>query len=664
MKNIVIIAFLILISLESFSQQINSLKDDEKLKDSIALLIKTSKNDSLKSYYGFRLASLYKKDNQIEKFEEYLKIGNRFSNKYPYLKDCSGYYNALKNLNQANIDLFFKEIYSTRNKLKKYHFKESYELQAMILQNMAIYYDNNGDSQKAMQLLIEEAIPMAKKSNNSIMLGSLYKTIGIRMMENSERIKADFYFQKAIQQFDSKQKDSPIYKEEKLAIQIITAENLLDLGKLTEAKKLLDKAYLILIKHKNSNMNEQFYYSNGYYYYKSQKYENAIQNYDIGIKLALLKNNSFTTRLKLGKYDALFALENYKEAYGIISDLIKAGYLTIDEKIFCYLELSKTLVKLGEYKKASYYSQKYIRINDSLVKENSKNEILRLEAKFKNSENENKIKQLKIQKDKVALVAQNYRMRYITFASIFGVLAILLFFIVASFKNKNKLAQAIDLKNKQEINFLKTQKEIEVMQAMINGEEAERKRIARDLHDGIGSRLSALKMQFQDLTEDQNKSNEFANFNEMLSTAIIDLRQIAFNLMPETLIKLGLELALQDLCHTLATEKIAIVFQSSQIDKNISESNQITIFRIIQELINNALKHSKCTEIIVDCNQNNNLFLITVEDNGIGIDSNAIENFSGLGLKNLKNRIDILNGTLEIKNSNKSGTVINIELCL
>jgi hypothetical protein len=112
----------------------------------------------------------------------------------------------------------------------------------------------------------------------------------------------------------------------------------------------------------------------------------------------------------------------------------------------------------------------YISLNDSLKSESQKNEVNALEAKYNNAEKESKIRHLKIQNDKVKLIAQNYRMRHITFASIFIVLVILLFVIVANLRNKNKLAKAIDIKNKQEIDILINQKEVEIMQAMTNGE--------------------------------------------------------------------------------------------------------------------------------------------------------------------------------------------------
>lgn len=657
----IIILFFIMIFHQLQSQKINSLNDDEKLKDSLALLIKTTKNDSLKCFYSYRLASIFIKDSQIHKYNEYLKIGNTFSSKYPYLKACSGYYNALRNLNQDSIDIFFKEIYATKNALRKYRFKASYEIQSIILQNIAMYYGNKGESEKAIKVLIEEAIPMAKKAGSSVMLGSLYKTIGIKMTLDNEDARANYYFNKALEQFEFNNDNSLVYKEEKLATEIYAAENLIELYKFKEAKRLLDKVYTQLKTNKKSNINEQYYYSIGYYYYKTKDYNKSIKNYDKGISLALLSNSTSVIRLGFGKFDALFANNEYQKAYELINYISKLDYLSINEKIVCYLELSKTLEKLGRHKEAYYFAESYIRVNDSLVKQNSKNEIYRLEAKFNKAENESKIKQLESQKQKALLIAHNNKLYYV----LFGLLSFILFAIILFLRKNSKTQRLLTVEKeknyKQNISTLKTQKEIEVMQAMIDGEEIERKRIARELHDGIGSKLSALKILMSRIDNQQISNENLMHFDELLSTSITELRQVSYNLVPESLLKLGLENALGDLCHLLHSEKVKIEFQAYDITNTIPVSSQINIYRIVQELLNNALKHSECSEILVSCSQNGKTFFISVEDNGKGFDISNSDDKTGLGIKNLKSRVELLNGTYNVK-SNKSGTYYNIEL--
>jgi two-component system, NarL family, sensor kinase len=254
------------------------------------------------------------------------------------------------------------------------------------------------------------------------------------------------------------------------------------------------------------------------------------------------------------------------------------------------------------------------------------------------------------------------RLWYTLIVSFLLILIVVSYFLFRNFRVQKKLNMQQELIHLQNIEYLKSMKELELMQAMIEGEESERKRISRDLHDGIGSRLSSLKMQLDQLNLKGVNSDDYEKFSSNLNLVIKDLRQTAFNLVPETLFKLGLELALKDLCFTMSNTNVKILYTSNEIKSNILTSHQVSIFRIVQELINNALKHANCSEVLLDCSQNQELFLITVEDNGIGFNTSDLNCFTGLGLKNIKNRIDLLNGTVEARSTICKGTVFNIEL--
>ncbi|MEP6805652.1 MAG: sensor histidine kinase [Flavobacterium sp.] len=194
---------------------------------------------------------------------------------------------------------------------------------------------------------------------------------------------------------------------------------------------------------------------------------------------------------------------------------------------------------------------------------------------------------------------------------------------------------------------------------MIEGEEVERKRIARDLHDGLGSMLSGLKIHLK-LAEKDNALSP-AEINTLLDNSIKELRNISQNLMPESLLKLSLEHALRDLCMANSNAKTTIEFQYLIQKPNLPKNYEIVIYRIIQELLNNALKYAEATQILVSCSQNKDTFFITVEDNGIGFDVSD-KNNSGMGLRNIKNRVEFLKGKLEIESTPNKGTSTYIEL--
>jgi signal transduction histidine kinase len=660
MKKLHWIVLFFLFTKSLHSQRFNSLNDNSKFIDSITTIIKTTKNDSIKCLYSFKIADLYRRNNNINKFNEYLKIGNSISKKYDYLYDLSGYFNALKHVVKGDIESYSKEITVTLNKLKKHKYSSSYEMQAIIAQNLSIIRRMQDNEKESMRLLVEVAIPAAIKSKNSEILSDQYKLVAIALMNISDRKKADFYFEKAIVEIDKANKLSPILLESKIELYIVAAENLIYLEKFREGRELLNKAFLKLKNYPKSNLNGLYYYSDGLYYQKLKKYKLALSSYEKGIRASELNNDlQSMNRFKFVSYQTYFEQENYKKAKEILLDLIINGSLFAQEKKDYYKEVSATYFKLGDYKNAFKYIEKYTVMNDSIVESQSKNQVLTLEVKFNKVENEKKIKELENQKYNAILAAENTKLYIILISLLSFVLLLSVYFLWRNAVTQKQLTIEKEINYNQSISFLKNQKENEVMQAMINGEELERKRIARDLHDGIGSRLSALKMKLS-----QSVFDNFEDIYQMLTNAIIELRQVSYNLLPETLLKLGLELALKDLCHSLETNKVSINFISNEIQKTISESNQITIFRIIQEMINNALKHSNCTEILVDCSQNENLFLITVEDNGVGFNPNSMDEFSGLGFKNIKNRIALMNGKLSINSSKNSETSINIELIL
>ena len=133
-------------------------------------------------------------------------------------------------------------------------------------------------------------------------------------------------------------------------------------------------------------------------------------------------------------------------------------------------------------------------------------------------------------------------------------------------------------------------------------------------------------------------------------------------MMPETLLKYGLENALQELCDFYVSTKCRIHLQTLGLKSDVPVSVQIHIYRIIQELLANAVKHANATKIIVQCSQNESLFLITVEDDGEGFDLSSMDASKGLGLRNLTNRAAFLKAKIDFHSSKEEGTTVNIEL--
>jgi signal transduction histidine kinase len=147
-----------------------------------------------------------------------------------------------------------------------------------------------------------------------------------------------------------------------------------------------------------------------------------------------------------------------------------------------------------------------------------------------------------------------------------------------------------------------------------------------------------------------------------LDNSVTELRRIAHNMMPVNLLNFGLKTALKDLCETFITPATHIDFHAFEMESPIPEQTQINIYRIVQEMLANAVRHANATNILLQCSRNGRIFLITQEDNGKGFDVNSVHLEAGIGLSNIRNRVGFLKGKMDIESAADKGTIINIEL--
>jgi len=216
----------------------------------------------------------------------------------------------------------------------------------------------------------------------------------------------------------------------------------------------------------------------------------------------------------------------------------------------------------------------------------------------------------------------------------------------------NQNALAVDTLNKQK-------KEQTI--AILNAQENERRRIARDLHDGFGQLLSALKINLEMIPN--NGNTHLTKAFEIIDNSLIEVKNIAYNLMPITLEDKGLITALQELVDRIRhTKKFNFYFYVHNVNEKIIEKDtQYNIYRIVQEALNNIIKHSEATEVNFQLMLHNNKLTITIEDNGIGFNVGGQFN-KGNGLQNIKARSELLDGTLNIDSGKNIGTTLIIVL--
>ncbi|MGC4038312.1 MAG: sensor histidine kinase [Chitinophagaceae bacterium] len=394
-----------------------------------------------------------------------------------------------------------------------------------------------------------------------------------------------------------------------------------------------------------------------YYYQEAYKYATISKhNMNVSGALSYLSEISF----KLGK---LAEAKKYAEKNLALSTEINSKSGVIN----ALLNLSDYYHKTGNSNKAFELLKKATALKDSLLSETNIKQANTLAAIYETGKKQKEILRLQNEKEiQGASIQQNATLNKVFVSTIVGLL-VFGYLAYRTVRSEQKITNQQQELQKQKIVELEKDKQLLTVDAMLKGQEEERSRLAKDLHDGLGGMLSGVKFSFINVKENMILSSEnLAGFDRsihMLDNTITELRKVAHNLMPETLVRFGLEEALKDYCCSIETSTgIKVVYQQFGEERKIPRRAEITVYRIIQELINNAIKHSEADQIIVQLTKSDVKTSITVEDNGKGFDSSVIERKKGAGFNNIKYRVNYFNGNIDINSKPGEGTSITIEL--
>ncbi|PQJ69171.1 sensor histidine kinase [Polaribacter butkevichii] len=222
--------------------------------------------------------------------------------------------------------------------------------------------------------------------------------------------------------------------------------------------------------------------------------------------------------------------------------------------------------------------------------------------------------------------------------------ALLLFFF---FSRKKIVEKELEKRN------LEVTHQKEIIQSIIITQEEERKRIAQDLHDDISSKLNVINLNANLLKDGELSPEEYLIVNngilEATDKTLESARKIAHNLLPPILEEFGFKDAVEELADTFNnSRKINIAYTINYPNKYLNPQNELHLFRITQELINNSVRHGKANNSTIHISQKNNKLIFSYTDNGIGFNTDNIDNKKGLGMKNIESRISLLNGQYSI----------------
>ena len=344
-----------------------------------------------------------------------------------------------------------------------------------------------------------------------------------------------------------------------------------------------------------------------------------------------------------GKFEK--AMEQYNLSNKIAVDM---GYA--DLKLSNYKELSAIAEKKGDFTLSLDYFKKHTSLKDSIYSAEKMKQIEQLNAKYQTDKNE----QLLVLQ-KAEITKKNYLLWGLALAVALLILAGIIFYRKRQLQNKMNLQSAV--MKQQDL----------ATKAVINAEESERKRIAADLHDGVGQMMSAVKMNLSAIEneipfkDDVQKLN-FERLMGLVDESCKEIRSVSHQMMPNALLKNGLASAVKEFLDKINNRIIKINLHTEGLNERLDSNTETVLYRVIQECVNNVIKHSGANNLDIALLKDTDSIAATVEDNGCGFDTTDKQKFEGIGLKNIASRIEFLKGSVDFDSSPGKGTLVAIHV--
>ncbi|MBK8828478.1 MAG: hypothetical protein IPO26_17785 [Saprospiraceae bacterium] len=332
-------------------------------------------------------------------------------------------------------------------------------------------------------------------------------------------------------------------------------------------------------------------------------------------------------------------------------------------------ELADVYSLSGNPHKAYMYLRDYTVLNDSILNKNRLASFTNLALKYGTKEKQTSIELLKIEKEYE--ISKNNAQRRTLYILAFGLFIVLLslYFIIKFYDQRISTTKIITEQkeeiNQQKIRELEDNMKMNSMRSVIEGQETERERIAKDLHDSLGGLLSTIKLHFDHVSSKNSELQHQKEYNQayqLLDTAVDEVRTISRDLQPGSLQNLGLVPAIKDLINRFEAENYPdIDFQYYEMPDKIDKMISLSVYRIVQELLTNSLKHAQATEILIQINTEEDELVIQYEDDGIGFDQSNLKR-KGMGLENIRSRVNYMHGSISIESENAMGMAVMIRI--
>ncbi len=317
-----------------------------------------------------------------------------------------------------------------------------------------------------------------------------------------------------------------------------------------------------------------------------------------------------------------------------------------------------------DYKNAYNVMTQYLNISNRIQQNQNKKEINELEVQYNTLQKENQIHLL--EKEHIKKESEINRQKALKMNFLIGFLVILvpvvalLYMYYQKLQTQSKLNKIQEEINQQKVSGLLKDQELELIKADIEGQDKERKRIAQELHDSIGGSLAGIKLQLSNTAKDNENYQLIA---KQIDDTYNQVRDLSHNLTPKKFNENAFTTLVSQYIKNIEKDNKTNITFSPHPEKEvnaIAEKLKVELYKIIQELLTNAFKHAKASHIDIHLNKLDNTLKLLFEDDGIGF--NVQNSKKGIGLNNIKNRLDTLSGTMNIDSLPNRGTVIDIDI--
>jgi two-component system NarL family sensor kinase len=420
-------------------------------------------------------------------------------------------------------------------------------------------------------------------------------------------------------------------------------------NRLSEALERYQASLQIQIKRKDSvGMGYALEFMSGVYL-KLKKYSESESTLFKALDIRLQLKDTYALAANYTNLGHLYAaLNKPKQAnvYLLKSNAIASSFLNL--RLENYNQLSILAEQQQEWQQAVYYTRKYQKIKDSLYNIDKEKLIAEINTQYQTDQ-----QKIIIQEQKFDISKRNYLI------AICMILLLCLIILGISWYKR------IQLKQKSREKEIILQQQEEATKVVMAAEEAERERIARDLHDGVGQIMSAVKMNLSAFANNTNLLNEedqhtLERITNLVDESCKEIRTVSHNMMPNAIIKNSLAAAVRNFIDKLDKKTLQVHLYTQGLDQHIDAKIESVFYRIIQESVNNVIKHAQATRLDISVIKDVEGIHATIEDNGIGFNSKSLANYNGIGLKNMQARVAFLNGSIEFDAQIGKGTLVAI----